>query len=78
MAVDDRWKRASATALVVPSMFTAHTDTTNALDKEERWAVTWMYCGIAISAAEVWSDITIQGFDPISGEVVYIIGKYKT
>jgi len=51
MAVDNRYKRASATALVVPSMFTTHTDTTNGVDDEERWAVSWMYCGISISAA---------------------------
>ena len=50
MAVDDRWKRASATALVSPFMFTAHTDTTNGVDDEERWAASWMYNGIAISS----------------------------
>ena len=32
-------------------MCTTHTDTTAGVDDEERWAVSWMYCGIAISAA---------------------------
>ena len=53
MAVDTRYKRASATALVLPSMFTAHTDTTAGVDDEERWAVTWMYSGIAIGSAVI-------------------------
>lgn len=51
MAVDDRHKRASAMSLLSPFMPTTNTDTTSGVDDEERWAVTWMYNGIAIGAA---------------------------
>ena len=50
MAVDSRYKRASAISLVIPSMFTTHTDTTSGVDSEERWFVTWMYNGISVGA----------------------------
>ncbi len=51
MAVDTRFKRASAMSVLNSSMPTTHTDTTSGVDAEERWAVTWMYSGITITAA---------------------------
>jgi hypothetical protein len=83
MAVDDRYKRASATALIVPFMFTAHTDTTLAVDAAERQAATWMYNGIAsgsgstVSAVDQWFKATVRGIEAVSGEYVYIIGDIK-
>ena len=53
MAVDTRYKRASAMAVCQPFMWTVHTDTTNAVDDEERWAAAWMYSGISIGAAVI-------------------------
>jgi hypothetical protein len=53
MAVDDRYKRSSAMALVVPFMHTVHTDTSAGVDNEERWAATWMYNGISVAGAVV-------------------------
>ena len=53
MAVDDRYKRASATVLLVPSLFTVNTDGVSGVDKDERAAVTWMYSGITIAGAPV-------------------------
>ena len=53
MAVDDRYKRAAATAMLLPSMYTTHTDTSSGVDDEERWSVAWAYSGIPIGAAVV-------------------------
>ncbi len=53
MAVDDRYKRASAMHLVVPYMHGAHIDTSSGVSDEERWAVTWMYNGITIGVVAV-------------------------
>jgi hypothetical protein len=77
MAVDDRYKRAAATAMLLPFMFTTHTDTTNAVDDEERWAVSWMYSGIAIGEAVGWINIIIQGVDRVTQERIDIMGKYR-
>ena len=49
MAVDSRWKRASATVVCQPWMWTVHTDTTAGVDDEERWAAAWMYMGIGVA-----------------------------
>ena len=51
VALDTRYKRASAMAMIVPCLHTVHTDTTGVVSDEERWAATWMYSGITISGA---------------------------
>ena len=66
MAIDDRYKRASAMHLIVPYMHGCHTDTTAAVSKEERWAVTWMYMGIAIAAISIT-------YDPHNDDAAFII-----
>ena len=58
MAVDTRQKRASAMHLLIPHIHGAQSDTSG-VDDEERWAVTWMYNGIAVGSpvAEFLQDI---------------------
>ncbi len=51
MAVDSRYKRASATSVAQPTMTNIHTDGTNAVDTDERVWAGWMYMGIAVGAA---------------------------
>ena len=48
MAVDSKSKRASATHLIVPFMHGAF-GATAGVSNAERWAVSWMYNGIAIT-----------------------------
>ena len=52
---DTRYKRASATALLLPFMYTCHTDGVADVDAEERVFVTWMYMGISTAVAPVIS-----------------------
>lgn len=82
MAVDDRYKRASAMAIVLPFMHTVHTDTEADVDKEERWAATWIYIGIPIGEAATtdrewggWGGIAreAQARDVEAREVIEII-----
>ena len=46
MAVDNRYKRGSATSLLVPSMTPLAQPNTNGVDQLERQAIAWMYSGI--------------------------------
>jgi hypothetical protein len=73
MAVNTRYKRASAMALVLPFLFTVSTDATLAVDSEERWAATWMYSGIAIGES-ARRTTSISGVETISGDYHVIIG----
>ena len=46
--VDTRLGRQSATCILMPFMLSGVYPDTNAVDDEERWAITWMYSGIAV------------------------------
>ena len=60
MAVDDEFKRASATSILNPFMPTTYTDGNAGVDADERAAVSWMYSGItvanpaAVTIAAIW------------------------
>lgn len=79
MAVDDRYKRSSATALILPFLFTVHTDTDAAVDAAERMSATWMYNGIAAGEppASVWTNILIEGINNQDGKYYQITGRYR-
>ncbi len=67
MAVDNRYKRASAMHFLVPGMHGAHTDASAGVDDEERWAVTWMYNGIAIGAMGAVESASYYYYSLLSG-----------
>ena len=46
MAVDDRYKRGSASSLLIPGHVPLVQPNTAGVDDIERQAVSWMYCGI--------------------------------
>jgi len=58
---DSRAKRQSAACILLPFMLIGVYPDTAAVDSEERWAITWMYSGIAVGSAVA----VVRNFNPI-------------